>query len=71
MGYHSSGVVTVGESVTAPAPAPEPCVRLSPHTAPQSDSLCHRYPSHDLRELHIFSGCFLVVAVPMENLKVT
>jgi hypothetical protein len=54
-------MVTVGESVTAPAPAPEPCVKLSPHTAPRSDSLCHRYPSHDLRELHIFSGCFLVV----------
>ena len=36
-----AGEVMVGGGITPPAANSEPCLRVSPHTAPQHSSLCH------------------------------
>ena len=40
---HRAAQVTVGGGIAPPAAAPEPCLRLSPHTAPQHLGCCHQH----------------------------
>ena len=37
-------LVTVSRGIAPPAAVPEPCVRLSPHTAPRPAGRGHRHP---------------------------
>jgi hypothetical protein len=60
----------VSEGSASLTDASEPCVQISPHTAPQSNGPGHRYLGMFCCLSSIQFRRFLIVAMPMEDLQV-